>query len=70
MASIFAGYNTVNVYAYYGLNSILNGRNRRGKDKHEGINTLFFMSYSHKYNKSICGMLLKEPLINSIEVHH
>jgi hypothetical protein len=29
----------------------------------------YFMSYSHKYNKSICGMLPKRtPIINSIEV--
>jgi hypothetical protein len=52
------GYNTVNVYAYYGLNSIFKTAEIDGKDKYEGIGVIFFISYSHKYN-SICGMLPK-----------
>jgi hypothetical protein len=30
-----AGYNTINVYGYYGLNSILRRQNRWRKDKYE-----------------------------------
>jgi cell division septum initiation protein DivIVA len=33
----FRGYNTVNVYAYYGLNSILKQQKSMEKDKYEGI---------------------------------
>jgi hypothetical protein len=65
------GYNTVNVYAYYGLNSIfktaeIDGEKINMKAFNIGI---IFMYYSHKYNNSICGMLPKRtPIISSLEV--
>jgi hypothetical protein len=65
---LLVGYNTVNVYAYYGLNSILkqiDGEKINMKAFNIGI---IFMYYSHKYNNSICGMLPKDPIISSLEV--
>jgi hypothetical protein len=53
------GYNTVNVYAYYGLNSIFKQQKSRGKINMKAFNigVIFYIPY--KYNNSICGMLPK-----------
>jgi hypothetical protein len=57
------GYNTVNVYAYYGLNSIFKTAEIDGeKINMKAFNIGVIFMYSHKYNNSICGMLPKRPL--------
>jgi hypothetical protein len=55
------GYNTVNVYAYYGLNSIFKTAEIDGeKINMKAFNIGIILLY-HKYNNSICGMLPKDP---------
>jgi hypothetical protein len=57
------GYNTVNVYAYYGLNSIFKTAEIDGeKINMKAFNIGVIFMYYYKYNNSICGMLPKRPL--------
>jgi hypothetical protein len=56
------GYNTVNVYAYYGLNSIFKTAEiDGGKINMKAFNS-YFLCLINKYNNSICGMLPKKEL--------
>jgi hypothetical protein len=58
---ISAGYNTINVYAHYGLNSFFKSAKIEGESiDYEGAEyRLFFISYSHKKSSTICGIVPK-----------
>jgi hypothetical protein len=67
---ISAGYNTINLYAYYGLNSLFKSAQVNGESKREGLNIgIISIFYNQRTSKSNCGTTPKtNPSMSSVLV--